>query len=206
VQRSAVRVPAPAVPDVPAPLIAVASDGNVTLRVEQQPLEWVLEQIAHQSGWSDVRERAGLASGQIAAGAPAGPAPRPAPARVAASTPGQCPDSAEREVDAVRVVQSIETGTEAERFQGLMVARSAGIAVAEPTLKHLFQAGGSERVQVAAFEAWLALRSDQPDALRAALEEAQHAPSEPIQREARQRLAELRELQRLDALPPLTDP
>jgi hypothetical protein len=35
-----------------APLIAVASDGNVTLRVEQQPLEWVLEQIALQSGKS----------------------------------------------------------------------------------------------------------------------------------------------------------
>ena len=28
------------------PLIMVASDGQVTLRVEQQPLEWVLEQLA----------------------------------------------------------------------------------------------------------------------------------------------------------------
>lgn len=45
--------PAPVVSASPipqAPLIAVASDGNVTLRVEQQPLEWVLEQIALQSG------------------------------------------------------------------------------------------------------------------------------------------------------------
>jgi hypothetical protein len=47
-----VAAPAPAKPNpVPEPpLIAVASDGNVTLRVEQQPLEWVLEQIALQSG------------------------------------------------------------------------------------------------------------------------------------------------------------
>jgi hypothetical protein len=28
----------------------VSSDGQVTLRVEQQPLEWVLEQIAAQGG------------------------------------------------------------------------------------------------------------------------------------------------------------
>jgi hypothetical protein len=48
-------------PPSSVPLIAVASDGNVTLRVEQQPLEWVLEQIAAQSGWGDVRERAGVA-------------------------------------------------------------------------------------------------------------------------------------------------
>ena len=40
------------------PLIAVSSDGNVTLRVEQQPLEWVLEEIAKQSRWSDIKERA----------------------------------------------------------------------------------------------------------------------------------------------------
>ena len=55
------RAPAPAIPNEPAPLamrttpaqavastdatplIAVSGDGNVTLRVEQQPLEWVLE-------------------------------------------------------------------------------------------------------------------------------------------------------------------
>jgi hypothetical protein len=55
-------------PEYRAPFIAVSSDDNVTLRVEQQPLEWVLEQIAIQSGWSDVRERARSVPRQIAAG------------------------------------------------------------------------------------------------------------------------------------------
>src|SRR5688572_12646591 len=41
----AVVPPTPA-PKLEQPLIVVAGDGRVTLRVEQQPLEWVLEQIA----------------------------------------------------------------------------------------------------------------------------------------------------------------
>jgi hypothetical protein len=124
----------------------------------------------------------------------------PAPAMAA------CPESAAAQADAARVLRSIEAGTEAERFQGLMIARSAGIAVAEPLLKRLFESGDSERVQVAAFEDYLALHADRPAALRAAIEQAQHAPAPSIRRDARQRLAELAELQRVDALPPLTDP
>jgi hypothetical protein len=78
--------------------------------------------------------------------------------------------------------------------------------VPEATLRHLYRTGTSEHVQVAAFEAYLAQRADQPDALRAALEEAQYAPAPAIRREAEQRLAQLRELQRLDELPRLVDP
>ena len=81
--------PAPVVRPSPmpeAPLIAVASDGNVTLRVEQQPLEWVMEQIALQSG------RAMVPSAAAAPPVPAAPptsapsAPSP-PARTAAVPP-----------------------------------------------------------------------------------------------------------------------
>lgn len=191
-------------PAFSTPLIAVASDGNVTLRVEQQPLQWVLDEIAVQAGWPDLRQRACPAAVQAAASVPAIP---PAAAAVAGPTPVlACPESAARQVDPVRVLQAIESGSEAERFQGLMLARSADVPVTEATLKHLFETGGSERVEVAAFEAYLALRADRPDELRAALEAAQYAPTATIRRDAAQRLAELREVERLNALPPLADP
>ena len=186
------------------PLIAVASDGNVTLRVEQQPLQWVLDEIAVQAGWPDLHRRACPAAVQVAASVPANPPTHPA---VTGPTPVlACPESAAQQVDPVRILQAIESGTEAERFQGLMLARSADVPITEAALKHLFENGGSERVEVAAFEAYLALRADRPDELRAALEAAQSAPSATIRRDAVQRLAELREVERLNVLPPLADP
>lgn len=130
----------------------------------------------------------------------------PAVPRTSAPAPALPSCTAAEAVDAARVLQALEHGSEAEQFQGLMLARSAGLAVAEPLLKRLFETGASERVQIAAFESYLALRADRPDALRTALEQAQHASPPSIQQDARQRLAELAELQRLDALPPLTDP
>src|SRR5688572_29027578 len=62
-------LPQPAVvrPRTSAPLIAVARDGNVTLRVEQQPLQWVLDEIAAQAGWPELRQRASAATVQVAA-------------------------------------------------------------------------------------------------------------------------------------------
>jgi hypothetical protein len=205
----AAKLPAPlpagvAYPISSTPLIAVASDGNVTLRVEQQPLQWVLDEIAVQAGWPDLHRRACSAVAQVVASAPA---TSPALPAVASLTPVlACPESAARQVDPVRVLQAIESGTEAERFQGLMLARSADVAVNEATLKHLFENGGSERVEMAAFEAYLALRADRPDDLRAALEAAQSAPTVTIRRDAAQRLHELREVERLNVLPPLADP
>ena len=204
--------PAPARVESPAftaPLIAVSSDGYVTLRVEQQPLHWVLEQISDQAGWPELLHGVCPAVGHAAGGASAASTVSGSPAAVVA-TPApvlaSCPESAAAQVDATRVLHHIESGTEAERFQGLMVARSADITVAETTLKQLYETGPSERVQVAAFEAYLALRADSPDALQAALEAGLYAPAPNIQREARQRLAELREMQRLNVLPPLADP
>lgn len=196
----AVPPPAPRPPaTVPSlPVVMVSSDGMVTLRVDKRPLDWVLERIAHESGRAGLRQAEGKTLDASAS----------AVVRVAApsAAPAVCPESGGPPVDAGQVLHSLETGTEAERFEGLMLARSAGIPVAEPLLKRLFESGDSERVQVAAFEAYLAMRADRPDALRAALEEARGATPPAIQRDAGQRLAELAELQRLDALPPLTDP
>ena len=191
-------------PTSSTPLIAVASDGNVTLRVEQQPLQWVLDEIAVQAGWPELQRRASPAAVQVAASTPAA-----APAGPAAASPTPmlaCSEAAARQVDPARVLQAIESGSEADRFQGLMLARSADVPVNEATLKHLFENGGSERVEVAAFEAYLALRADRPDDLRAALEAALYAPTTTIRRDAAQRLHELREVERLNLLPPLADP
>jgi hypothetical protein len=199
VSRQAAVAPPPSA----APLIAVARDGNVTLRVEQQPLQWVLDEIAAQAGWPELRQRASAATVQAAASpavvAPAAAAAGPAPMLA-------CPEAAARQVDKAQVLQAIESGTEADRFQGLMLARSADLPISEATLKHLFENGGSERVEVAAFEAYLAQRADRPDELRAALEAALVAPTATIRRDAAQRLHELREVERLNALPPLADP
>ena len=191
-------------PESSTPLIAVASDGNVTLRVEQQPLQWVLDEIAVQAGWPELHRRASPAAVQVAAGAPA--TALASPAAVAPTPLLACPESAARQVDPARVLQAIESGTEAERFQGLMLARSADLPVTEAMLKHLFETGGSERVEMAAFEAYLAVRADRPDELRAALEAARYAPTATIRRDAAQRLHELREVERLNVLPPLADP
>lgn len=205
----------PAAPDVPAPavvrlapalvvpsaaadstpLIAVSSDGNVTLRVEQQPLEWVLEQIANQSGWADVKERARprAAAGDVATAAPP-------PVLCVESTAGA------PRLDAARVLHAIERGGEADRFAGLMKARSDGVLVPEQTLGSLYQTDASERVRVAAFESYLEQRADRREAVREALEAALYVSSQAVQREARQRLEELHEMERIDALSVQGDP
>lgn len=66
---------APAAPlPAPAPVIAVAGDGRVTLHVDQQPLTWVLEQIAAQANWPNlVAEWPGAAARPVAASAAAAP-------------------------------------------------------------------------------------------------------------------------------------
>ncbi|WP_280154824.1 hypothetical protein [Piscinibacter sp. XHJ-5] len=188
--KAAVRQPpAPSTASVLSqPLIAVASDGSVTLRVEQQSLEWVLEEISRQSGWADVKARARPA-------AVGGTAPAAADEAVAC-TPPPSP------IEVGRTLQAIERGSEAERFEGLMKARSAGLLVDERTLQSLFETDASERVRVAAFESYLEWRGDRPAALREALESALYVPSAAIQQEARQRLQEVQEMERADAHAP----
>lgn len=187
-----------AAPD-PGPLIAVASDGRVTLRVEQQPLEWVLERIAQQSGWSDVHDRArprSAASSAMTASA--------VPAATTVACVGR--DALVPPVDAVAVRRAIETGDERERFDALMQARSSDVDIPEHVLRALLDSGPSERVQIAALETYLERFDGQADALRQALQIAQTSPSEPVRREAGHLLEQLDVLARIEALPPLTDP
>lgn len=175
------------VPDTAEPLIAVSSDGNVTLRVEQQPLAWVLEQIAKQSGWSDVHQRA---------------TPDTAVA-MAADVPSAVPEvTPASPVRAEALLQTIRNGSETDRFDGLLEARSQGVPVSDELLKTLFETDASERVRLAAFETYLESRGGSHSDMRTALTAALYVPDATIQREAKQRLEELAESERIDAATP----
>jgi hypothetical protein len=173
------------------PVIVIASDGNATLHVEQQPLEWVLEQIAQQSGWSDVRERA---AGTAASSASTVTAAHAEPAVACADAPAPA--------DAARVLQAIERGSDRERLDGLMQARDEQVNVPDGVLKSLYETDGSDAVRLAALETYLERHADTAAAQRAALESALYVPSAAIQREARQRLDELEAAERADAALP----
>ena len=162
------------------PLIALAGDGNITLRVEQRPLEWVLEQIALQAGGSpeDLLRRPAKASPATGV-----------PANAACSTPAPTapPDD---------LLRAIERGDEASRHDGLLQARGLGLAVPDDTLKTLFETDASDRVRLLAFESWLEPRAGSADAMRNALESALYLPSAAIQQEAKRLLTQLHDVER----------
>jgi hypothetical protein len=188
---------------VTEPLIAVSSDGQVTLRVEQQPLEWVLEQIALQSGDTHLRERARPAEAGAATRAAADPAVRSDAAKVeAVCTEAQVVSPGEVE----RALGEIQRGTERERFEGLLTVGASGIQVPEAMLKTLFETDASDRVRLAAFERYVEPLGGDPTALRDVLEAARYVPNAAVQAEAQRRLDELIEASRPDPSDPQQAP
>jgi hypothetical protein len=171
------------------PLIVVASDGQVTLRVEQQPLEWVLEQIAEQSGLrhtvAALRAPAGAASGALTSACAVAPAPDLLP-----------------QPQVTQLLQAIRNGSEQERIDGLLQAREAAVPLADDTLRTLFETDASEQVRLRAFEAYLESRSGSVEETRSALQAAQYVPSAAIQAEARAQLQQLHDIERIDAASP----
>jgi hypothetical protein len=181
------------------PLIAVSSDGQVTLRVEQQPLDWVLEQIALQTGYGDLRERVRPAGAAASAstGAPS----------VASTSESMCIEApVVAAADARRLFAAIERGSEAERFEGLLTAVSSSITVPDELLKTMLETDASERVRLVALERYLEPRSGDPAALRTALEAALYVPDAAVQQEARRRLDELTASERPDPSDPQQAP
>jgi hypothetical protein len=162
-----------------APVIAVLHDGNVTLHVEQRPLDWVLQQITLQRGLLDAKHSAH-------ANAPAG----------AVAAQSTCTDAP---ADAARILQTIAQGGDVERFDGLMQARHVSAFVPDDILKTLYENDPSDRVRLAAFEIYLERHSGESATVRKALEAALQVSSAAIQQDARQRLEEVIERDRIDA-------
>lgn len=182
------------------PLIAVADDGRITLRLEQQPLEWVLEQIALQTGRADVaslRARVSAAAATRAASAggtgDVGEQPEAVPGVDLACPPVTVA------ADPAGLLQAIQYGPETERAAALLHARQQGITVPETLLRTLLETAVPEQLRVAALEVWLDRRIDDTASQRALLEAALLIPSPLVQQEARQRLDDLDEMARADA-------
>jgi hypothetical protein len=199
VRSAAVPSSNPAAVPAGEPLIAVSTDGMVTLRVEQQPLDWVLEQIALQTGSGDLRERVRPAGAAASASNGA--------ASVATTPESMCIDApVVAEADARRLFSAIERGSEAERFEGLLTAVSSSVAVPDALLKTMLETDASDRVRLVALERYLEPRSGDPAALRTALEAALYVPNAAVQKEARRRLDELTDSERPDPSDPQQAP
>lgn len=170
-----------------APLISVSSDGTATLRVEQQPLEWVLEEISKQSGWRDVNERAGAGRRAAAAAAP----PDLAAAGCTAAVSGVRPTS-------TTLLQTLAQGTDDERYDSLHRARADGLSLPDDTLKRLYENDASDRVRSLAFQRFLEGRASGVDEMRGALEAGLAVPNDAVRTEARRRLDSLLDGQGID--------
>ena len=157
------------------PFISVSSVGTVTLRVEQQPLEWVLDEIARQSGWSDVKARAGMPGS-------------------ATSVSAVCTDATTGCITAAGrppLLQAIAQGNADQRHDSLLRTRSQDIPLPEEMLKRLYQNDESDAVRVLAFERFLEGRVSSIDEMRGALETGLAEPNKAVQAEARRRLDSL---------------
>jgi hypothetical protein len=157
-------------------LISVEGNGTVTLRVEQMPLDWVLEQIGKQSGRSDLSQRVGAARPSVAAALvpdpkAAGCAPVPPPAAT--------------------VLQAIASGSDDERYESLLRARADGVSLTDDALKRLYLNDASDRVRTLAFQRFLEQHSASFDDMREALEAGLAVPNEAVRAEARGRLDSL---------------
>lgn len=176
------------------PMVMLLDGGNVTLRVEREPLEWVLHEIERQGG------RAVLPAGRTAASG--GPA-----AAAAATAPDACTSAAPAPaVDREKLLQAVRQGTEADRSAALLQARDASVPLPDATLRQLYETDASDQVRLLAFEAYLEARGADPQALRNTLQEALYVPHAALQREAQRRLDELAEAERIAAASPQTGP
>jgi hypothetical protein len=194
--RSSVPAAPPGADALARPLIAVSGDGQVTLRVEQQPLDWVLEQIALQTGRADVKEAASPGAARTSR-APQDTAAH-VPAEDEAGNAAACPPMAPAE--AGQLLRTIEHGGDDERIPALQRARLDGVPVPERVLRQLMESALSDRVRLIALDSWVESRAGDPLAERAALEAALLVPNAALQQAARQRLDDLNETERLDAL------
>ena len=166
--------PAPHTLFAAAPTVAVAPDGKVTLHVEGEPLEWVLAEIDRQAGHAaaSATDRAAL------------------PRRVGTATQAERACNVAQSPQAQDVVARVMRGTETERYDTLVQARSGG-AVSEEMLRTLYQSDASPRVRLLAFEYAQEATEGDPGARRTELEAARLLPDAVVAQEAARRLEAL---------------
>lgn len=187
---SGAAAPAPA-PEgaVALPRIIVADDGRATLHVEQQPVDWVIEQLAAQAGRRTAPALA-PAAGMHAADAASGTDPDPPPE-------AGCAQAA---ADADALLLAIAQGGDEARADALLRARVDGVPVPDTLLRELIDTSPSDRVRLAAMDSWLEARAGDPRAERGALESLVVVSNAAVQHDLRRRLVELDEMERLEAL------
>jgi len=156
------------------PVISLAPDGRVTLHVDSQPLEWVLDELHAQGGPGSVLQAARVA---LKAG-PERAEPDADPSCLAPAVPP--PDLPAR----------LQHGSEPERYDSLLRAHSEG-GVSEQMVRTLYETDGSPRVRLLAFEVALQAHGGDPAALRRALEAARFLPDAVVAGDAARRLAAL---------------
>ncbi|MFL6681842.1 MAG: hypothetical protein ACJ8IK_26130 [Burkholderiaceae bacterium] len=164
--------PAPHTLFAAPPTIALAPDGRVTLHVDGEPLQWVLAEIDRQAGHA------------VSAAADHADSSR----RIGAATETAC--SVARAPEAQDVVARVMRGTETERYDTLVQARSGG-AISEEMLRTLYQSDASPRVRLLAFEYAQEATEGDPGARRAELEAARVLPDAVVAQEAGRRLEAL---------------
>jgi hypothetical protein len=124
----------------------------------------------------------------------------PAPAQTAPAA-AACIEAAPKagSRSSTRILQAIREGDENARHEGLIAARSEGVAIPDETLSALLESDPSDRIRLLALDRYVEARGESYESVRAALQAALAIPSTVIHAEATRRLASLDELERMDA-------
>ena len=89
------------------------------------------------------------------------------------------------------LLQAMSQGTDDERYDSLLRARSEGLSLPDDTLKRLYENDASDRVRSLAFQRFLEGQASSVDEMRKALEAGLAVSNEAVQTEARRRLDSL---------------
>jgi hypothetical protein len=150
--------------------VTVLPDGRVTVHAEGVSAPWLMEELARATG-------APLAGGPPAA------------------DPGTAPGGA----DAGELLRVLRQGSAEQRLAALARADEEGIALPRAELLRLSESDPSEQVRIAAFSTYIGEMSNEDGrTLREALMRALRSPTPAIQQEARMRLEELDEYERVN--------
>lgn len=103
------------------------------------------------------------------------------------------------EAPAERLARALRGGSEQQRYDALLQARSEGEPLAEAQLMQLMAQDPSERVRLLAFENYIEAQSGDLDALRAGLQAVMRIPHTALQAKAREQLDGIEQLYQQNA-------